>query len=163
MPAGAKPCGPAAGPPRPGTPVTGHATSDFHPHSVDILFSEGSIGNRAGTLSERTRVPAGLREWSLRDEKRYDGASNAAAAGMTGPRRAYRLDDLRGIDPLQVDRGHAQVRVTELALDHVERHALSCHLDRVRVSQLMGREAATNASLRSEDTKALADSPARPH
>ena len=75
--------------------------------------------------------------------------------------RAHRVDDLRGVDALQIDRGHAQVRVAELALDYVQRHAFSCHLDRVCVSELMRCEAAANASLRSENAKALADGTTR--
>jgi hypothetical protein len=37
--------------------------------------------------------------------------------GASGARRG---DDLLGIDPLQVDRGRAEVGVTELTLDHVQ-------------------------------------------
>jgi hypothetical protein len=37
----------------------------------------------------------------------------------------------------------------QLALDDVQRHALPRHLDRVRVTQLMRREAPPHASLRS--------------
>jgi hypothetical protein len=33
-------------------------------------------------------------------------------------------DDLLRVDPLQVDRGGAEVGVAELALDDVQRHAL---------------------------------------
>jgi hypothetical protein len=46
--------------------------------------------------------------------------------------------------PLQVDRGGAEVGVAELALDHVERHALVGELDGVGVAQLVRREAATD-------------------
>src|SRR4051794_22131345 len=38
-------------------------------------------------------------------------------------------DDLLGIDPLQVDRGRAEVGVAELALDDVERNALASELE----------------------------------
>ena len=55
------------------------------------------------------------------------------------------LDDLVGVDALQVDRGHAEVAVAELALDDVQRHAFARQLDRVRVAELVRREAATYA------------------
>ena len=38
------------------------------------------------------------------------------------------LDDLVRIDALQIDRGHAEVAVTELALNDVERHVLAKQL-----------------------------------
>jgi hypothetical protein len=47
------------------------------------------------------------------------------------------FDDLAVVDPLQVDGGDAEVRVTELSLDHIQRHASACHLDCVRVSELV--------------------------
>jgi hypothetical protein len=48
-------------------------------------------------------------------------------------------DDLFGVDALQVDADRAEVRVAELALDHVERHALASELDGVGVAQLVRR------------------------
>ena len=51
------------------------------------------------------------------------------------------FDDLAGVDALQVDGGHAEVLVAELALDDVQRHALARELDRVRVPELVRREA----------------------
>jgi hypothetical protein len=55
------------------------------------------------------------------------------------------LDDLVRIDALQVNRGHAEVAVTELALNDIERHALASELDRVRVTQLVRSEATPHA------------------
>jgi hypothetical protein len=55
------------------------------------------------------------------------------------------LDDLGVVDPLQVDRGDAQVAVTELALDHDQRHTFVCHLDGVGVPELMRGEAPARA------------------
>jgi len=49
------------------------------------------------------------------------------------------VDDLGVVD--QVDRGDAEVGVPELALDDDQRHRLAAHLDRVRVAQLVRREA----------------------
>jgi len=52
-----------------------------------------------------------------------------------------RLDDLAGVDSLQVDGGNAEVGVAQLALDHIQRHALARHLHRVGVAELVRREA----------------------
>jgi hypothetical protein len=49
-------------------------------------------------------------------------------------------DDLAAVYALQVDARDAEVRVPELPLDHDERHAFVRHLDRLGVSQLIGRE-----------------------
>src|SRR3954470_21362713 len=61
------------------------------------------------------------------------------------PARVDGLDDLLGIDALQIARGHAEVAVPELALDDVQRHALAQQLKRVRVPQLVRSKAATHA------------------
>jgi len=50
-----------------------------------------------------------------------------------------------GVDPLQVDRGGAEVGAAQLSLDDVQRHALSGELNRVRVTQLMRCEAPPDA------------------
>ena len=57
------------------------------------------------------------------------------------------FDDLAGVDALEVDRGHAEVAVAELALDDVERDAFAGELDRVRVAQLVRDEAAADAGV----------------
>jgi hypothetical protein len=54
------------------------------------------------------------------------------------------VDDLRAIDPLQVDGGDAEVRVPELALDHDQGDALVRHLDCMSVTELVRGEAATD-------------------
>ena len=54
-------------------------------------------------------------------------------------------DDLAAVDALQVDAGDAEVGVPELALDHDERHTFVRHLDRVGVSELVRREAPSDA------------------
>ena len=53
-------------------------------------------------------------------------------------------DDLAAVDALEVDARDAEVGVSELALDDNERDALVCHLDRVSVPELMGREATSH-------------------
>src|SRR3954471_14320666 len=55
------------------------------------------------------------------------------------------LDDLVGIDALQVDRGHAEVAAAELALDDVERDALVGQLDGVCVAELVRGKAPAHA------------------
>jgi hypothetical protein len=47
------------------------------------------------------------------------GGDHGWSAGVDG------FDDLAGVDALEVDRGHAEVAVAELALDDVERDALA--------------------------------------
>jgi hypothetical protein len=68
-----------------------------------------------------------------------------AEAGTGGhhrrPTHVDGRDDLLGVDPLQVDRGGAEVGVAELALDDVQRHALASEFERMRVAQLVRREA----------------------
>jgi hypothetical protein len=49
-------------------------------------------------------------------------------------------DDLGGVDPLQINRGDAEVGVPQLALDDVERDALVGEFDGVGVAELLGRE-----------------------
>jgi hypothetical protein len=49
----------------------------------------------------------------------------------------HRLHGLVEVDALQVDRGHAQVAVSDLASDDVERDALPQQFERVREAQLM--------------------------
>jgi hypothetical protein len=48
--------------------------------------------------------------------------------------------------------------VTKLALDHVERHALTGQLDGMRVTQLVGREASPDARLGGVAAKLTTDS-----
>ena len=68
--------------------------------------------------------------------------SQAGAGGhYRRPAHVDRGDDLLGVDASQVDRGHPQVAVAELALDDVERHAFAGQLDRVRVTELVRGEA----------------------
>ncbi len=54
------------------------------------------------------------------------------------------MDDLGTVDVLQVDRRYPEVGVPKLSLDHDEWDALVRHLDRVGVSELVRREAATD-------------------
>jgi hypothetical protein len=54
-----------------------------------------------------------------------------------------RVDDLRVVDPWEMD--DAEVAVAELALNDDKWHALSRHLDGVRVAESVRREAAADA------------------
>jgi hypothetical protein len=49
------------------------------------------------------------------------------------------LDDFVGVDSLEIDRRHAEIPVAELALNDIQRHTLAQQLDRMRVTQLLGR------------------------
>lgn len=63
------------------------------------------------------------------------------------------IDDLAAVDPLQVDRGDPEVRVAELALDHIQRDALPRHLHRVGVAELMWGKATTHRVLVGQASK----------
>jgi hypothetical protein len=51
------------------------------------------------------------------------------------------------VDALKVNRRDAEVRVGELAWDDVERDRFGCHLDGVRVAELMRGDAATTRAV----------------
>ena len=57
------------------------------------------------------------------------------------------VDDLGVVDALEVDRGDAEVAVSELALDDDQRDAFAGHLDGVGVSELVRCEASAHAGL----------------
>ena len=57
-------------------------------------------------------------------------------------------DDLLRGDALQVGAGRGEVRVPQLALDQRQRDPLMQQLDSVRMAQLVGREAPTDARLK---------------
>ena len=54
------------------------------------------------------------------------------------------LDDLGVVDALQVDRRDPDVAVTELALNHDQRHAFASELDGMGVPRVVRRNAAAN-------------------
>src|SRR5947208_1196730 len=70
---------------------------------------------------------------SLEPERCADW-DHRSAAGVDG------VDDLAVVDPVEVDRGDAEVAVAELALDDDERHTFASHFDGVGVPQLMRGE-----------------------
>ena len=55
------------------------------------------------------------------------------------------VDDLGVVDALEIDRGDAEIAVSELALDDDQRDAVVSHLDGVSVSELVRRESAPDA------------------
>jgi hypothetical protein len=73
-----------------------------------------------------------------------------------------RFDDFGVVDALQIDRGDAEVAVSELALDDDQRHAFAGHLDRVCVAQLVRSEASANAGSRRGASELSACSTGRP-
>ena len=66
------------------------------------------------------------------------------------------VDDLRAVDPLQVDRGDTKVRVPELTLDYDQGDALVGHLDCMSVAELMRSEPATDTGARCSSSELLA-------
>jgi hypothetical protein len=66
------------------------------------------------------------------------------------------IHDLGVVDSLEVDRGDAKVRVSELTLDHDQRDAFVRHLDRVRVPELMLVPTSAQAPLRRRERYAEA-------
>jgi hypothetical protein len=72
---------------------------------------------------------------AMREEERRGGGRSEPQRGAHGDHRrssgVHGVDDLAAVDALQVDGRDAEVAVSELALDHDERHALASHLDGV--------------------------------
>ena len=82
---------------------------------------------------------------------RLGQSSRPALADIIGrPAHVDGGDDLLGVDALEVDRGRAEVGVAELALDDVQRHALSGELKGMRVAQLVRRQAPPHAGASGE-------------
>jgi len=105
------------------------------------------------TTRERRGAPA----W------RHGDSESQPSAGRhhRGASCAEGGDDLLGVDSLDIDRRRAEVGVPERALDDVERDALAGELQRVRVAQLVPREAAPDparaASRRNSERTAAPD------
>ena len=87
----------------------------------------------------------GFRDLPLRD------LSGRVLPGGGVPRRVTlagnRVDDLAGIDALQIRGRGPQVGGAELALDDVDRHAFAGQLDSVSVAPLVGSESPADAGL----------------
>jgi hypothetical protein len=84
-------------------------------------------------------------------------------AGIVGAVRAWTALMISALsDPLQVHAGDAEVSVAELALDHVQRHALAGELDGVGVAQLVRRKAAPDTRVGGEPAELNARVGARP-
>jgi hypothetical protein len=77
-------------------------------------------------------------------------------------RAAWRADDFGVVDALEIDRGDAEVGVSELALDDHDRDALAGHLHGVGVAQLVWREATPDCRSCGGAPKLYADSVLRP-
>jgi hypothetical protein len=89
--------------------------------------------------------------WSLFRAGARRWRTNRRAAGAHG------ADDLLGIDPFEIDRGRAEICMSQLPLDDVQRHALARELQRVRVARLMRSEPAPDARLGREAPEFAAD------
>jgi hypothetical protein len=88
----------------------------------------------------------------------FDESRSPALADIIGARRVRTAVMISsGVDPLQVDRGRAEIGVPELALDDVERYALTGELERMRVAQLVRRKPAPDADAGCEPAELGAD------
>src|SRR3954468_8594113 len=90
-------------------------------------------------------VPAAAPLTAARDDDRQPGASPSEAERSLD--RDHRrggggdgVEDLGGVDALQVDRRDPEIRVAELALDDDQRDTFTGHLDGMCVAKLMWRE-----------------------
>lgn len=72
------------------------------------------------------------------------------------------VDDLAGVDALEVDRGDAEVGMPELALDDRQRNPFVGHLDCVSVPELVRCEASPHAGLGGEATQLASGGGCRP-
>src|SRR5205809_268628 len=107
------------------SPTTSYACSS---NSYDVQ-SEKLLAREAKSSS------SSCCPWALRHAPRTLTGSLRDQSARRGPAACMNCaDDLGVVDPLQINRGHTEVGMPELSLDHVQRHALARHLDRVRVA-----------------------------
>ena len=97
--------------------------------------------DRVVARSAALREPGGLPSVELAGSAAQEGAhlDHRDPAGMHG------LDDLRVVDALEIDRGDAEIAMSELALDNDQRNAFAGHLDGVGVPELVRGEAPPHA------------------
>jgi len=72
------------------------------------------------------------------------------------------VDDLGVVDAAEIHRGNGKVRVPELTLNHEQGDTLARHLHRVRVTQLVRREASPHAGTSGCRVELRADLSERP-
>jgi hypothetical protein len=72
------------------------------------------------------------------------------------------VDYLARVDSLEIDRRDAKMRMSELTLDDRQRDPLVCHLDRMRVSELVRREPTSHTGPYSEPSQLPSDGCCRP-
>src|SRR5918994_7851186 len=111
------------------SPKTGAVAAPFacYRHSATLLRTRtGSpFGCRAGAAHAWRGAHSSVDLLSER-RHRWDQRRSPSVHG---------LDDLSGVDPLQVDGGDAEVGVAKLALDHIQRDALARDLHGVGVAE----------------------------
>jgi hypothetical protein len=107
---------------------------------------------RSAIVLAAVRAPLSATTGPVSEASRWapPGAARGASApgelqtgGGPDHRRSSRVDgvdDLRVIDPLQVDRGDPEMGMPKLALDDRQGDPFVRHLDRVRVAELVWRE-----------------------
>jgi hypothetical protein len=128
------------------------------PQIACALRDEGCLPRVPGSLPLRTRPE---RAGGQARTPAWSGTSGSAGAfppsvlqiwspalaDIIGARRPWTVAMISLVSMPEVDRGGAEVRVGELALDDVQRHAFSRELDAVGVAQLVRREASPHAGL----------------
>jgi hypothetical protein len=137
--------------------------------SISAQCERPTSGPRRARCGRGPRVgiwPSGRwpRRSGLAGALRLGVAQSQAGAGGHHRRTAHvdGRDDLLGSIPCRVDRGRAEVGVTKLPLDDVQRHALTGQLKRVGVAQLVRRIAPPGSGTRGEAAELGADRCARP-
>ena len=81
-------------------------------------------------MQRRGGKPAAQTRFFAEEQRAWCSGQAAAGGDHRRPPGMHDVDDLGGVDALQTHRRHAEITVTELALDHVQRHALAGHLHR---------------------------------
>jgi hypothetical protein len=127
--------------PRPGGGTPGDYVDELAARFA-LLGMEPCGGQPA--LAQRTRADAKAGLKTSDDVRLANGHLRGRPRSAVGT-CSDAVNDLRAVDPLEVNAGHPQIAVPELPLDHDERHVLVRELDGVSMSELVGREAPTDA------------------
>ena len=131
--------------------LNGRRPLDAPEHRADECFRAPADRGRAIALATKRcsqRMNAGLQAVGGRDHRRR--------AFVDG------VNDLSVVDPAEVHRGDREVGMPELPLDDEQRHSVARHLDRVCVSELMRRKAASYSGSGGGPVQLRADSGGRP-
>jgi hypothetical protein len=117
---------------------------NWRPHNCFDLSEAPAAHERLGDISMLEQGVADVREAGF-PEPGWARIYRSCVAGIIGAGRSWTAWTISVLSiPAQVNRGDREVGVAQLALDDEQRHPLARHLDRVRVSQLVRREASSN-------------------